>query len=78
LIRTRQNTSSAPHASKAAFTWSCGPTETPPETTRMSACSTARSTASRLASRSSRTGGQCTSIAPADWASIPIVYEFDS
>ena len=38
LIRTRQKTSSTPQASKAGLTWSCGPTETPPETIRMSPC----------------------------------------
>src|SRR3954453_17291778 len=33
LTRTRPKTSSTPHASNAGRTWSCGPTDTPPETT---------------------------------------------
>ena len=63
LIRTRQKTSSTPQASNAGLTWSCGPTETPPETTRMSP-SRPRSTASRVASKSSATGGWWTTCAP--------------
>ena len=52
LIRTRQSTSSTPHASNAGLTWSCGPTETPPETTSTSPARP-RSTAASVASRSS-------------------------
>ena len=39
LSRTRQNTSSTPAASSAGLTWSCGPTETPPETSSTSPAS---------------------------------------
>ena len=47
LIRTRQNTSSTPQASNAGLTWSCGPTETPPETTSTSPASPASTAATR-------------------------------
>ena len=52
LICTRQNTSSTPQLSNAGLTWSCGPTETPPDTTSTSPSSPA-STASRVVSKSS-------------------------
>ena len=53
--RTPQNRSSTPRAASAGFTWSCGPTDTPPEPITTSASSIARANASSVAERSSRT-----------------------
>ena len=39
LSRTRQNSSSTPRACSAGLTWSCGPTDTPPETSSTSPAS---------------------------------------
>ena len=52
FTRTRQKTSSTPHASNAGLTWSCGPTDTPPETTSTSPARPS-STAARVDSKSS-------------------------
>ena len=53
LRRTPQKTSSTPRAASAGFTWSCGPTDTPPEMHTTSAPSRASRSAARLRSRSS-------------------------
>ena len=52
--RTPQNRSSTPSSASAGFTWSCGPTETPPLTQTTSAASSASASAARVASASSR------------------------
>ena len=54
LCATRQNTSRTPSAASAGLTWSCGPTETPPDETTTSAASAAAN-ASSVAARSSGT-----------------------
>ena len=65
---TPQKTCSAPSSSRQGRTWSCSPTETPPQMTVRSA-SRARSTASRVASRSSPACPIPASSAPAARAS---------
>ena len=77
LIRTRQKTSSTPQSSNAGLTWSCGPTDTPPETTSTSPSRPAR-TAARVASRSSPITPWSTTSAPARVASRPTMSPFDS
>ncbi len=52
---TRQNVSVTPSVSSAGLTWSCGPTETPPEITTTRAASSAPARIRSLATRSSGT-----------------------
>ena len=60
-----QKRSSAPTDASAPFTWSCGPTDTPPETHTTSAAASARSSAATVASRSSGTCSTSSTRAPA-------------
>ena len=48
---TRQKRCSTPSRASAGLTWSCGPTETPPETTTRSAAASASSSAAAVAAR---------------------------
>ena len=77
FTRTRQKISSMPHASNAGLTWSCGPTETPPETTSTSPASPA-STAARVDSKSSAITPPSITCAPARSASRRTISPFDS
>ena len=63
---TRQNTSSTPSAASAGLTWSCGPTDTPPETSTTSDSAERRRQAPRVvASRSSASRRARAASAPA-------------
>ena len=73
---TPQNSCSTPSSVNASFTWSCGPTETPPQTTATSA-SSARSRASRVAPGSSGHRSLAITSAPAPRARAGIVCAFE-
>ena len=70
---TRQKTSSTPSACSAGLTWSWGPTETPPESTRTSVSSSAAAMAARVASSVSATTAVRSTCAPACVASAASV-----
>src|SRR3954468_12056517 len=78
LSRTRHRSSSKPSSSRAGFTWSCGPTETPPEMQRTSACASASVSDATVAAWSSPALRRSTSSAPARRASAPIATAFES
>ena len=67
--RTPQKRCSTPRSASAGFTWSCGPTETPPVTQTTSAISSAAVSAARVAVASSGTPVRITTTAPVRRAS---------
>ena len=74
---TRQNTSSTPSSASAGLTWSCGPTDTPPEMITTSARSSAAASPASVAARSS--GSRCAgpAIAPSAAASASSIGAFE-
>ena len=78
LWATRQKISSTPSAASAGFTWSCGPTLTPPVETTTSADSIASASIRSVAPRSSGTTPCTVTSTPARAASAVIEARFDS
>ena len=76
-IATRQKCSSTPSEANAPFTWSCSPTDTPPDTHTMSESASARESATRVASAESGTVSLNTTSPPARATWAPTVSGFE-
>jgi hypothetical protein len=74
---TPQNRSSASWRANASFTWSCGPTDTPPETTTTSDSSSAAPIEASVASGSSGTRSCLAMTAPARCTCPASAYAFE-
>ena len=74
---TPQKRSSAPTDARASFTWSCSPTDTPPEMHTTSPAASARSSAVTVDSRSSATCSTSSTRPPARvaWALSAAAFE---